>query len=149
MRSVMLRRPRRQNEPWYDPTMILRPKLFASNPGWTVRGEFCSLRIDGVRALTWQTSYKANKFTRKMFYSSACKFQICIWLLSCYMGLFLLVKRKFIMQVLTLMVINCSKHDVKIVNPRTKHHHWNIRTVNKILNNFTNLSFINFLLNPE
>ena len=46
--------------------------------------EFCSLRIDGVQALTWQTSYKANKFTRKMFYSSACKFQICIWLPSCY-----------------------------------------------------------------
>ena len=91
--------------------------------------EFCSLRIDGVQALTQQTPYEANKFTRKMFYSSACKFQICIWLLSCYMGLFLLVKRKFIMQVLTLMVINCSKHDVRIVNPRTKHHYWNLRTV--------------------
>ena len=47
------------------------------------------------------------------------------------MGLFLLVKRKFKMQVLTLMVINGLKHDVRFVNPRTKHHYWTIRSVNK------------------
>ena len=39
--------------------------------------------------------------------------------------------RKFKMQVLTLMVINGLKHDVKFVNLRTKHHYWNITSVNK------------------
>ena len=132
MRSVMLRRPRRQNEPWYDPTMILRPKLFASNPCWTVRGSFVPWELTASEPWPGKLHTRQINLHEKCFIPARANSKFVVFDSFLVTGLFLLVKRIFKMQVLTLMVINGLKHDVKFVNPRTKHHYWNIRSVNKL-----------------
>ena len=124
MRSVMLRRPRRQNEPRYDPSM---PEFFASNPRSFVPWELTASKPWPGKLHTRQINLH-----EKCFIPARANSKFVVFDSFLVTGLFLLVKRIFKMQVLTLMVINGLKHDVKFVNPRTKHHYWNIRSVNKL-----------------
>ena len=102
-----------------------RPRLFASSPLLTPGPGLNSSTLTASELHTRQINLH-----RKMFCFGLMQIPN-LYLTPFLLWVYFCSWRKFKMQVLTLMVINGLKHDVKFVNLRTKHHYWNITSVNK------------------